>query len=132
MREWLQSLKLPGWLREELATAARCECGAPATAVGIFRSRTNLTNALWLCARCALDVDPGVTVHVIPEVCEMEQTALFDALVRAEIKRLTDRNGPPDRQRWDRQRGSHLPDVKTVERRLGVTYEEVVAVVSFR
>lgn len=132
MREWLQSLGLPGWLREELATAVRCECGEPATAVGIFRSRTNRTNAMWLCARCALEVDPGVAVHVIPEVREMDQTTLFDALVRAEIKRLTDRNGPPDRQRWDRQRGKHLPDAQTVERRLGVKYEEVVAVVSFR
>lgn len=132
MQEWLLSLKLPLWLREALAENPQCECGAPATAVGIFRSYRGQVNAMWLCTGHALEVDLGVTVHVLPEASDMDREALFNALVRAEIKRLTDRNGPPDRKRWNAQRGSHLPDVETVERRLGMTFEEVVAVVSFR
>lgn len=61
----------------------------------------------------------------------MDREALFYALVRAELKRLANQQGPPDMRRWDAQRSRHLPDAQTVQRRTGLKWEEMVSEVSF-
>lgn len=91
-------------------------------------------NAMWLCATHMCEVDAGVQVVLIPRQEEMmgDPDALFYALVRAEIKRLTDSSGAPNEKRWDQQRNRMLPETRAVKRRLKKTWGELCAEVSFQ
>jgi hypothetical protein len=90
---------------------------------------------MWLCAMHRTEVDRGVTVYEIGCVgaCgdEMNHDALFYALVRAELKRLANGNGPPDPERWDRQRARHLPLAWQVSELTGKSWDEMVQEVTF-
>lgn len=65
-RQQLRRLHLPSDVVDALAKLALCDCGSPATHVGIFylvmaggRVRKD---AMLLCDRCAQDIDRGVRV----------------------------------------------------------------------
>lgn len=123
--DWLVALGLPGWLRDELKGRQVCECGAPAAALGMWQ-HARATNAMWLCAEHAGQVDGGVTVLPIPGAAEMDREALFHALVRAEIKRLATHCSPVSPSVWDVHRASYLPKAAVVERRLGQPWDQVL------
>lgn len=124
--DWLVALGLPGWLRDELKGRQVCECGAPAAALGMWQ-HARATNAMWLCAEHAGQVDAGVTVLPIPGAAEMDREALFAALVRAEIKRLAVCCAPVTPSTWDKHRSSYLPKAVVVERRLRQQWNQVIA-----
>lgn len=128
-QEWLVGLGLPGWLMDELRGNQRCECGAPAVALGMWQQHRT-TNAMWLCTEHAGQVDGGVTVLPITGVSEMDREALFFALVRAEIKRLAQSGARPTPAQWDVQRSSYLPKAAVVVRRLSMPWEQVVCEVT--
>lgn len=133
MVNWLRALQIPGYVCDELIREEQCcECGRPAVAIGTFViGAVRMQQAMWLCDLHAGLVDEGVSVHEIPEEFSMDREALFYALVRAELKRLMNRCGPPDRQRWDRERLKHLPEARMVEQRTGRKWEEMVHEVTF-
>lgn len=131
MDSWLISLRLPGWLRADLLKAKRCECGEPAVALGMWSvARATGVNAMWLCTCHVHEVDAGVTVYMIPGA-NVDQDALLFALVRSELKRLTNQYGPPDMRRWDRDRDTRLPEAAEVVRRLGYSWQDMVELVTF-
>lgn len=131
MDSWLISLRLPGWLRAALVKSKRCECGEPAVALGMWGvARANSVNAMWLCAYHVSEVDAGVTVHMIPGA-NVDPDALLFALVRSELKRLSNHGGPPDMRRWDRDRDRRLPEAAEIVSRLGYSWQDMVELVTF-
>ena len=86
-----------------------------------------LHNAMWLCDECIRKVD--ATVYIIRidgrALVRGDHDEMFYAIFRAELKRLIDGNGPPNEDRWNRQRARNLPDAPTVQRRLRKSWVEL-------
>ena len=88
MDEWLRTFQLPGHVRQALRKSSRCECGRPRTHLALFQVLTGIdsvvTQAMWLCAEHAGQVDWGVQVIEIPGEDNMK-TSIRTRIEAAEL-----------------------------------------------
>ena len=88
MDEWLRLLNIPYDQREHLRKTKRCACGQSRTHLGMFQvnsaSGATVTQAMWLCAEHAGQVDWGVQVIEIPAEDNMK-TSIRTRIEAAEL-----------------------------------------------